>query len=108
MVGWFQLAEPGSLASCAGKRGDEQFKVMTIGHTHNPGEYILKNGARFYNTRTWIPVIEISNASVRDNYSYTFLHLKNGLAGELEPANGGCCSAGMTLNEPTRSFDFKK
>jgi hypothetical protein len=34
-------------------------------------------------------VIEISNASVRDNYSYTFLHLKNGLAGELEPANGG-------------------
>ncbi|WP_426672144.1 hypothetical protein ACPPVU_13035 [Mucilaginibacter sp. McL0603] len=90
MVGWFQLTEPDSLASCAGKRlGDEQFKVMTMGHTHNPGEYILKNGARFYNTGTWIPVIEISNASVRDNYSYTFLHLKNGLGDELEPANGG-------------------
>ena len=58
-----------------------------MGHTHNPGEYILKKGQRFYNTGTWIPVIETSDASVRNGFSYTFLHLDRDSANNLKPAN---------------------
>jgi hypothetical protein len=89
VVGWFQLSEPDSLAKYARIRGrDDEFEVMTMGHTHNPGEYILKKGQRFYNTGTWIPVIETSNAAVRNGFSYTFLHLDRDGANNLRPANG--------------------
>lgn len=89
VVGWFQLSEPDSLAKFAKIRGsNNEFDVMAMGHTHNPGEYIFKKGQRFYNTGTWIPVIETSNASVRNGFSYTFLHLDRDSAGNLQPANG--------------------
>ncbi|MFI5157472.1 MAG: hypothetical protein ACHQF4_01315 [Sphingobacteriales bacterium] len=89
LVGWFQLSEPDSLAKYAKIRDDgNEFDLMSMGHTHNPGEYILNNGLRFYNTGTWIPVIEISDASVRNGCSYTFLHLDRNGANKLQPANG--------------------
>jgi hypothetical protein len=58
-----------------------------MGHTHNPGEYVFDKNKRFYNTGTWIPVIETSDASVRSGYSYTFLHLEQ-KDSKLQPANG--------------------
>ncbi len=84
LVGWFQLSEPDSLAAFAKQRSaDQSFTVMTMGHTHNPGSYIFRRETHFYNTGTWIPVIETSDASVRSGYSCTFLHLQRDLSGNL-------------------------
>ncbi len=77
MSAWFQLSEPDSLDRFAKMRLDANpdYRIITMGHTHNPGTYIFSGGKRFYNTGTWIPVIETSTAEVREDKTYTFLHL---------------------------------
>jgi len=90
LVGWLQLTEPSSLAAFANDRAKGQsFSIMTMGHTHNPGSYALETNTQFYNTGTWIPVIEISDASVRTGGSYTFLHLRTDPSGKLAVAADG-------------------
>ncbi len=91
LVGWFQLTEPDSLEAFAKNRAqDNNFRIMTMGHTHNPGEYLFfDDQVRFYNSGTWIPVIEMSNAEVREDGSYTFLHLERDENDRLQPAAGG-------------------
>ena len=59
---------------------------MTMGHTHNPGEYLFNKNKRFYNTGTWIPIIENSTADIREDKTYTFLHLKRDKDNKLFPA----------------------
>ena len=93
LVAWFQLTEPSSLDKFAKLRFEgTNYKIITMGHTHNPGEYIFNinnDNRRFYNTGTWIPVIETSTAEVREDKTYTFLHLIRDNAGKLQPAEGG-------------------
>ena len=98
LTAWFQLMEPSSLNEPAKERlKGTKYKIMTMGHTHNPGEYIfnLKNKnseteeKRFYNTGTWIPIIETSTAEVREDKTYSFLHLKRDEQEKLQPANKG-------------------
>jgi hypothetical protein len=90
---WFQLAEPSSLDKFARERfKDTDYRISTMGHTHNPGEYTFKVDGmerRFYNTGTWIPVIETSTAEVREDKTYTFLHLVRDGDGKLQPAENG-------------------
>ena len=65
---------------------------MTMGHTHNPGEYIFNinnDNKRFYNTGTWIPVIENSTADIREDKTYTFLQLVRDEKANLQIANNG-------------------
>lgn len=89
-VAWFQLDEPSSLDSYAKERfHNTDYKIMTMGHTHNPGEYLFDGGQRFYNTGTWIPIIEISTADVREDKTYTFLHLPRNSEGKLQPPVDG-------------------
>ena len=93
LVAWFQLSEPSSLNEFAKQRFEKtNYKIMTMGHTHNPGEYIFKINdeyRRFYNTGTWIPVIESSTAEIRKDKTYTFLHLIRDESGNLQPSNDG-------------------
>jgi hypothetical protein len=93
LVAWFHLSEPSSLHKFAKLRLEgTNYKIMTMGHTHNPGEYtfdINNNTPRFYNTGTWIPVIETSTAEIREDKTYTFLHLTRDESGNLLPANNG-------------------
>jgi UDP-2,3-diacylglucosamine pyrophosphatase LpxH len=93
VVSWFQLTEPDSLYKFARHRMEVAggaYRIMAMGHTHNPGEYPLGAGrARFYNTGTWIPVIETSSAEVREDRMYTFLYLRRDADGRLEVADGG-------------------
>ena len=90
IVSWFQLTEPSSLDKYAKERfKGTDYKIMTMGHTHNPGEYLFNDRQRFYNTGTWIPVIETSTADVREDKTYTFLHLIRDKNGNLIPANEG-------------------
>jgi hypothetical protein len=64
-----------------------------MGHTHNPGEYTFKMSKndcrRFYNTGTWIPVVELSTADIRDDKTYTFLYLERDVNGKLRPGCDG-------------------
>ncbi len=93
LVAWFQLSEPSSLNEFAKLRFEgSNYRFMTMGHTHNPGEYIFEIDnvyRRFYNTGTWIPVIESSTAEIREDKTYTFLHFVRDEAGKLQPSNEG-------------------
>ncbi|MBL1211725.1 MAG: hypothetical protein HND52_00085 [Ignavibacteriae bacterium] len=92
-VAWFQISEPSSLNKCAQNRlKGTDYRIMTMGHTHNPGEYIFEENKRFYNTGTWIPVVETSSADIRQDKTYTFLHLERDADGKLQPADNGLLS----------------
>jgi UDP-2,3-diacylglucosamine pyrophosphatase LpxH len=92
-VAWFQISEPSSLHKCAQNRlKGTDYRIMTMGHTHNPGEYIFEENKRFYNTGTWIPVVETSSADIRQDKTYTFLHLERDADGKLQPADNGLLS----------------
>lgn len=88
---WFQLSEPDSLDRFAKLRfeANPDYRIMTMGHTHNPGTYIFSGDKRFYNTGTWIPVIETSTAEVREDKTYTFLHIIPDNENKLHPAEDG-------------------
>lgn len=91
IISWFQLKEPDSLADYAKEifRINPRYRIITMGHTHNPGEYKMSGEKRFYNTGTWIPIVEASSAEVREDKTYTFLHLERDEKGRLEVANKG-------------------
>jgi UDP-2,3-diacylglucosamine pyrophosphatase LpxH len=78
LIGWLQLEEPSSLNDFAHRlfvRTEQKYRIMSMGHTHNPGSYLNDARSAFYNTGTWIPVIETATAEVREDGTYTFLHL---------------------------------
>jgi len=61
-----------------------QYQLITMGHTHNPDQR-LKDGRWFYNTGTWIPIVETDTAEIRDDQTYTFLHFRRHESGQLTP-----------------------
>jgi len=93
IVSWFQLNEPSSLDKYAKVWLEKNnYKIMTMGHTHNPGQYCYNfDGEKklFYNTGTWIPVIENSNAEVRNDKIFTFLHLDRNIDNSLKVSGSG-------------------
>lgn len=86
MVAYFQLSEPSSLGQDAMKifAATPAYRLITMGHTHNPDQ-CLDNGRWFYNTGTWIPIVELDTADVRPDRTYTFLHFLRFASGELQP-----------------------
>lgn len=86
LVAYFQLSEPSSLSAPAMKIFDSHpaYQLITMGHTHNPDQ-ITKNGRWFYNTGTWIPIVELDTAQIREDRTYTFLHFRRHESGQLRP-----------------------
>jgi hypothetical protein len=84
VVGWLNLVEPSDLTKYAREKLAErsQYRLVTFGHTHNPDKF-NEDGRWFYNTGTWIPIVEISSAEVREDKTYTFLHLQPDASGRL-------------------------
>jgi hypothetical protein len=83
-VSYVQLKEPDDLLG-AGKEVLESrpgYRLVTMGHTHNPQEY-EHEGRWFFNTGTWIPVVESSSASIRQDRTFALLYLGRGDAGEF-------------------------
>ena len=86
LVAYLQLREPGDLDEPARQllRELPRYRLATFGHTHNPTQFNLGK-SRYCNTGTWIPVVEISTAELREDRTYTFLELHfeaDGLVGE--------------------------
>jgi hypothetical protein len=71
-----QLTEPDSLSRFARLRFDENpsYRLITFGHTHNPDQFEM-SGRWFYNTGTWIPVIETTATNLREDRMFAFLRL---------------------------------
>ena len=57
-----------------------------MGHTHNPQQF-NEGGRWFYNTGTWIPIVETSTGELRKDCTYTFLHFKRDATGGLQPTS---------------------
>jgi UDP-2,3-diacylglucosamine pyrophosphatase LpxH len=83
-VARLNLVEPSDLTKYAREKFAEKsnYRLVTFGHTHNPDQF-NENGRWFYNTGTWIPVVEISSAELREDKTYTFLHLAPDASGKL-------------------------
>jgi hypothetical protein len=86
-VSWLNLVEPSDLTKFARKKFAEKRKdrLITFGHTHNPDQF-RQGEQRFFNTGTWIPIAEISSAALREDKTYTFLHLRPDGNGRLSGA----------------------
>jgi len=86
IVAYLQLSEPSALDVPAMKifAANPQYQLITMGHTHNPDQR-LKDGRWFYNTGTWIPIVETDTAEIRDDQTYTFLHFRRHESGQLTP-----------------------
>jgi UDP-2,3-diacylglucosamine pyrophosphatase LpxH len=86
LAAYFQLIEPEHLNEEAKKIMyiHPEYKFVVFGHTHNPEQFEYK-GSWFYNTGTWIPMIEISNSEIRWDKTFSFLHLEKGDTGGLVP-----------------------
>lgn len=76
IVAYFQLEEPDSLSTNAREEfvKNPSYRIITFGHTHNPDQ-TLTNGRWFFNTGTWIPIVEMSSADLREDRTYTVLRL---------------------------------
>ncbi len=86
LLAYAQLKEPDSLAGVARKKfdGHQDYRLITFGHTHNPDQFAGSHGW-FYNTGTWIPIVETTAANIRSENTFMFLHIRRGQSGQLEP-----------------------
>lgn len=86
VVSYFQLEEPSSLAPFARRKFAESaaYRFITFGHTHNPDQF-EESSKWFYNTGTWIPIVEISSAEIRHDRTYTFARLSRDPSGHFGP-----------------------
>lgn len=82
------LKEPDSLDVYAKElfRNNVKCRFIIFGHTHNPDQAEF-DGKWFYNCGTWIPVIEASNADIREDRTYTYVHLCRDKQGKYSPNN---------------------
>ncbi|HEU4388352.1 MAG TPA: hypothetical protein VFV34_11185 [Blastocatellia bacterium] len=82
VVAYFQLEEPDSLSSNAREEfvKNPAYRIITFGHTHNPDQ-TMTNGRWFFNTGTWIPIVEMSSADIREDRTYTVLRLNQEASG---------------------------
>jgi len=56
-----------------------------MGHTHNP-EQFREQERWYFNTGTWIPIVEASSQAIREDRTYTYLHFRHDETGALQPA----------------------
>lgn len=86
LLAYAQLKEPDSLAGFAREKfsRNKSYRLITFGHTHNPDQFEERQ-RWFYNTGTWIPIVETTAADIRTDNTFMFLHLAHGGSGHLEP-----------------------
>lgn len=86
IVSYYQLAEPDMLDAPARRiiRENKRYRFVTMGHTHNPDQFQIE-GRWYYNTGTWIPIVETDSAAIREDRTYTFLHFRRSGDGKLHP-----------------------
>jgi UDP-2,3-diacylglucosamine pyrophosphatase LpxH len=73
----FRLTEPSDLSKNAFDIFTQypHLQIVTMGHTHNPYQLFFE-GKAFFNTGTWIPIVENSSAAIRQDRTFTFLYIQ--------------------------------
>lgn len=81
----FQLTEPDSLNSFGEQvLRNPDYRIVAMGHTHAPDQF--RTGEQwFFNTGTWIPLVETSSAALRTDDTFCFLHLRRNESSRLLP-----------------------
>ena len=100
LVAWLQLKEPDSLERPGRElleRGSYRF--VTMGHTHTPNLFAVE-GRTFYNTGTWIPIVQSSSADLRSDRVYVLLRFRRSEAGALLPGELRCWNDSAERIEP--------
>jgi UDP-2,3-diacylglucosamine pyrophosphatase LpxH len=95
-----QLSEPAYLTEDARKVMDShpEYKFVIFGHTHNPDQFEYR-GSWFYNTGTWIPMVEISNSEIRLDKTFSLIHLVS------DGTGGYIASPVLRWNDDSGRFD---
>ena len=82
IIAFFHLSEPSYLDDIAKKlfKKNKSFRYFAMGHTHNPDIYNVGE-QWYYNTGTWIPIVEADSEDLRHDKTYLFTHFeyKDGL-----------------------------
>jgi UDP-2,3-diacylglucosamine pyrophosphatase LpxH len=76
IVAFMQLKEPNDLSAAAQELFDQNpaLRKVIFGHTHHPTQF--RNGEKwFFNTGTWITVVENSTAAILPDKTFVFLHI---------------------------------
>lgn len=75
LAAFLQLIEHDSLAEYAKNNlcSQSAHKIIVFGHTHNPEQKALLGSCRYFNSGTWISVVEKTSAEVRDEQSFVFV-----------------------------------
>ncbi|MFY7828466.1 MAG: hypothetical protein ACOVQ4_15160 [Flectobacillus sp.] len=75
-VGIFNLKEPDDLSQEAPRifKKYPELEVITMGHTHNPMQIFHENKA-FFNSGTWIPIVEQSVGNLKEDKTYNYLEI---------------------------------
>lgn len=83
IAAWFQLTEPEDLNEDAKKIIDThpEYKFVIMGHTHNPDQFEY-HYSWFFDTGTWIPIVEVSSSEIRWDKTFSFIHLTKDSTGE--------------------------
>jgi uncharacterized protein (DUF362 family) len=83
-----KLKEPDFLTVDAKKiiKGNPNYRFVLLGHTHNPDSFEYKD-CWFYNTGTWIPIVEISTTNIRSDKTFTLVHLTVTADGNFESSH---------------------
>ena len=86
IVAHYQLTEPDMLDNPARRimRENKKYKIVTMGHTHNPDQFQMDN-RWYYNTGAWIPIVETDSSAIREDKTYTFLHFRRSPSGQPLP-----------------------
>lgn len=86
-LAYFQLEEPSSLAPEAEvlMRQYPSARYFVMGHTHNPEQFMAQSGQFFYNSGTWIPIVETSSATLRADKTFTLLRFSVNAFGKFSP-----------------------
>lgn len=79
LIAWFQLHSPDSFAMNAEQRANAHpiYRCIVMGHTHLAEQMQFHSGATgcmYYNTGSWIPIVEQSTLALREDRTYTYLH----------------------------------
>ncbi|HEY6172146.1 MAG TPA: hypothetical protein VIX80_07810 [Candidatus Kapabacteria bacterium] len=76
LVAKLGLKEPTALGDSAREhfKNNSAHSLITLGHTHHPDEF-YEDGKQFFNTGTWIPIIETSSAEVSYERTFTYLYV---------------------------------
>jgi UDP-2,3-diacylglucosamine pyrophosphatase LpxH len=82
IIAFFHLSEPSYLDDVAEKlfKKNKSYQYFAMGHTHNPDLYNVGD-QWYYNTGTWIPIVETDSTDLRHDKTYLFTHFeyKDGL-----------------------------